>query len=305
VIYKSILETIGDTPTVELQKVTGGTDSSIFVKLESFNPGGSHKIRIAFNMIRSAERMGILIPNSGQTIFEPTGGNTGTGIAIAAAVLGYKVVLVIPDNYAPEKQKLLKAFGAKVILSDSRKGNNSHGELAQEIQLEHPDYVMLNQSQNPANPEIHRLATASEIMEDFKDERIDYLVASIGTGGHITGIGEVLKKEKPDVVVVGVQPEGCELLNNKFVPHQIQGLAVGIIPKVLNVSIIDRMISVRFDEAVQMMKELMRKEGLSVGISSGANIVAALKIVQEEKKGVNILTLAYDSATDYLDVLDC
>jgi len=299
------LETIGDTPTVELQKVTGGTDSSIFVKLESFNHGGSHKIRIAFNMIRSAERMGILIPNSGQTIFEPTGGNTGTGIAIAAAVLGYKVVLVIPDNYAPEKQKLLKAFGAKVILSDSRKGNNSHGELAQEIQLEHPDYVMLNQSQNPANPEIHRLATASEIMEDFKDERIDYLVASIGTGGHITGIGEVLKKEKPDVVVVGVQPEGCELLNNKFIPHQIQGLAVGIIPKVLNVSIIDRMISVRFDEAVQMMKELMRKEGLSVGISSGANIVAALKIVQEEKKGVNILTLAYDSATDYLDVLDC
>ncbi|MBH8554955.1 PLP-dependent cysteine synthase family protein [Nostocaceae cyanobacterium CENA357] len=303
-IYNSILETVGNTPIVKLNKATFGTNSSIFVKLETFNPGGSHKIRIAFNMIRSAERMEILKPNSGQTILEPTGGNTGIGIAIAASVLGYKVVLVIPDNYATEKQKLLKAFGVEVVLSDSRNGNNSHGELAQEIQLEHPDYVMLNQSQNPANPETHRLTTAKEILADFKDEKIDYFVASIGTGGHITGIGEVLKKELPNIVIAGVQPKGCDLLCNKFIPHKIQGLAVGMIPKVLNIDIVDKMISIEFDEAVMMMKNLMKKEGLLVGISSGANIAAALKIAQEDTRKINILTLAYDSAADYLDVLD-
>ncbi|TAG90378.1 MAG: pyridoxal-phosphate dependent enzyme, partial [Oscillatoriales cyanobacterium] len=204
----------------------------------------------------------------------------------------------------------LKALGAKIILSDSRKGGNSHGELAMEIQIENPEYVMLNQGQNPANPEIHRLTTAPEILEDFQNETIDYFIASIGTGGHITGIGEILKKEKPKVTIIGVQPDGCELLENKFFPHNIQGLAVGIIPKVLNVNIIDRMISVTFEESLQMMKNLSVKEGLSVGISSGANVAAALKVVEEvqQKKQlhhkVNILTMAYDSAIDYLDLFD-
>lgn len=312
-ICNSILETIGQTPVIKLNNIIDECWKSkvaIYIKNETFNPGGSHKTRIAFNMIKDAEKQGILKPNTGQTIVEPTGGNTGAGLAMAGAIRGYRVLLVIPDNYSPQKQKLLKALGAEIILSDSRKGGNSHGELAMEIQLENPDYVMLNQGQNPANPEIHRLTTAPEILKDFPDESIDYFIGSIGTGGHITGIGEVLKKEKPEVTIVGVQPSGCELLENKFVPHQIQGLAVGIIPKVLNVNIIDRMISVTFEESLEMMKLLIRKEGLLVGLSSGANLAAAKKIVEELQqqqpltKKVNILTMAYDSAIDYLDLLD-
>ena len=314
-LYNSVLQTIGQTPMIQLKNLVEIDDYlksnfAIYIKIETFNPGGSHKSRIAFNMIKDAENQGILKPNTGQTILEPTGGNTGIGIAMAGAVLGYRVVLVIPDNYSLQKQKLLKALGAKIILSDSHKGSQSHGELALEILFENPDYVMLNQFGNPANPEIHRRTTAQEILEDFPDESIDYFVAGIGTGGHITGIGEILKQEKPEVTVVGVQPSGCELLDNKFVPHQIQGLAVGIIPKVLNVKIIDRMISVTFEESLEMMKLLILKEGLLVGLSSGANLAATLKIVEELRqhaqltKKVNILTMAYDSAIDYLDFLD-
>lgn len=312
-LYDSILKTIGKTPVIKLNNIIDKSLESqiaIYIKNETFNPGGSHKSRIAFNMIKDAETKGILRPNTGQTILEPTGGNTGTGIAIAGAVLGYRVVLVIPDNYSPQKQKLLKAFGAEIILCDSSKGGQSHGELALEILFNNPNYVMLNQFGNPANPEIHRLTTALEILEDFQNQSIDYFVAGIGTGGHITGIGEILKQEKSEVTIIGVQPSGCELFKNQFVPHQIQGLAVGIIPNVLNVNIIDRMISVTFEESLNMMKTLIRKEGLSVGLSSGANLAAALKIVEELKdnqqltKKINILTIAYDSVIDYLDLLD-
>ena len=313
-LYNSILETIGKTPVIKLQKVIEqfleSSKIAIYVKNETFNPGGSHKTRIAFNMIKDAEKKGILKPNSGQTILEPTGGNTGLGIAIAGAVLGYKVILIIPDNYSPQKQNLLKALGAKIILSDSKKGGNSHGELALEILFDNPNYVMLNQSSNPANPEIHRLTTAQEILADFSDKSIDYFVGGIGTGGHITGIGEILKKENPNIQIIGVQPNGCEIFKNQFIPHKIQGLAVGIIPDVLNINIINKMISVTFEESRQMMKYLIRQEGLLVGLSSGANLAAALKIVHELNqnqplnKEVNILTMAYDSAIDYLELLD-
>jgi cysteine synthase len=276
--------------------------------MENFNPGGSHKIRPAWNMILSAEQEGILKRNTGQTILELTGGNTGLGIAMTAAILGYRVVLVIPNNYSQDKQEKLKLLGVEIILSDSSRGGNSHGELAMEIQLENPDYVMLNQCQNPANPAIHRQTTAQEILRDFEDLSIDYFVSGIGTGGHITGIGEVLKQEYPQVQIVGVQPCGCDLLANKFVLHQIQGLAVGIIPKVLNVEIVDRMIDVTYEESLAMMIAATRQEALLVGLSSGANLAAVSKIVEELRgkqleKPIHILTMAYDSVFDYMDLL--
>jgi len=308
-IYDSVLEKIGQTPIFKLNNIMDEFQQfklGIYLKDETYNPGGSHKSRIAFNMIRDAERKGILKPNTGQTILEPTGGNTGTGIAMVGSRRGYRVILVIPDNYSPRKQETLKKFGAKIILSDSGKGGNSHGELAMNIQLENPDYVMLNQGQNPANPNIHRLTTAREILEDFKDEPIDYFVGGIGTGGHITGVGEILKQAKPEVKIIGVQPLGCDLLNNKFIYHKIQGLAVGIIPQVLNVNVIDRMISVTFEESDQMMNVLTKREGLSLGISSGANLAAVFKIIkeldrhQEFNRKVNILTMGYDSVNDYI-----
>jgi cysteine synthase len=304
VIYESLLESVGGTPVVRLARLTAGLPGEVYVKLESANPGGSHKTRIALNMIQAYEQVGVLVPGSGQTILEPTGGNTGMGIAIAAAVLGYRAVLVIPDNYSPAKQRLLAAFGAEIVLSDSERGNNSHGELAAQIQQEHPEYVMLNQAFNPANPDIHRKTTACEILEDFESRQLDCFVAGIGTGGHITGIGEVLREHWPSIRIIGVQPSGCELLEERFVKHRIQGLAVGMIPPVLNVRVIDEMVSVEQDEAVEAMTLTMRREGISIGISSGANIAAALRLAQTAEVGTRILTMVYDGAADYVELLD-
>jgi len=303
-ILDNIVQGIGNTPIVRLRNIGSDSGSSIYVKLEMFNPGGSHKTRIAFNMIKSAETEGRLRPGVGDTILEPTGGNTGMGVAIAGAVLGYKVVLVIPDNYSESKQRLLRAFGTTVINSDSRLGNNSHGQLAMELQFQNPDYVMLNQAANPANPDIHRKTTAQEILTDFSGTEIHSFVGGIGTGGHITGIGEVLKDKRPGVQIIGVQPEGCDLLKGVFVPHKIQGLAVGIIPPVLNVGLIDRMFTVSFTEAKTMMRRMMTEEGLSVGLSSGANIAASLQLASEIGPGHSVLTMAYDAATDYAELLE-
>jgi cysteine synthase len=307
-IYDSILDTIGNTPVIDISDFYNAPGINVYKKMENLNPGGSHKIRPAWNMILAAEREGILKRNTGQTILEPTGGNTGLGIAMTAAILGYRVVLVIPNNYSQDKQAKLKLFGVEIILSDSSRGGNSHGELAMEIQIDNPDYVMLNQGQNPANPEIHRQTTAQEILRDFQDLSIDYFVGGIGTGGHMTGIGEVLKQKYPQVQIVGVQPCGCDLLANKFVLHQIQGLAVGIIPKVLNVEIVDRMIDVTYEESLAMMVAATRQEALLVGLSSGANLAAVSKIVEELRgkqleKPIHILTMAYDSVFDYMDLL--
>lgn len=312
-IYNSVLENIGKTPVFKLNHLCNQnkqSEFSIYIKDESYNPGGSHKTRVAYNLIKDAERQGRLKPNTGQTIIEPTGGNTGKGLAIAGNLLGYKVILVIPNNYSRQKQKMLKNLGAEVISPNSNKEFNSHGELAITLLMEHPEYVMLNQMNNPANPEIHKLTTGLEILEDFQNINIDYFVAGIGTGGHITAIGQMLKEVNPEVKIIGVQPSGCEILNNKFTSHQIQGISVGVKPKVLNPQVIDRMISVTFEEALVMMQELTKKESLLVGLSSGANMAAVLKILQElkqhnsSKKHINILTMAYDSLSDYLDLLD-
>lgn len=299
-IFDSIIDLIGKTPIVRLASVSADTGLSVYAKLESFNPGRSHKARIALGMVLDAEHKGRLVRGCGQTILEPSGGNTGIGLAMIGNVLGYKVILVIPDNYSPEKRRLLEMYGATVVLSDSRRGNNSHGEKAMEMQLEHPDYVMLNQQRNPANPEAHRQATAREIMEEFADHSLDAFVGGIGTGGHITGIGEVLKQWRPGIQVFGVEPEQCDLLRGKHAPHDIQGLSIGIVPDVLNLSVLDGMIRVSRDECLLMVKQVMQRDAISLGISSAANLVAVSKLAPRLKPRADVLTVIYDDVDSYL-----
>lgn len=299
---RSILETVGNTPIIHLENFSNSVKCEVYAKLENFNPGGSHKVRIAIGMIIEAERRGILKRGSGQTILEPSGGNTGIGLAIAAALFGYKAILVIPDNYSPDKQLILRLYGAEVVLSDSRRGNNSHGEKAMEIQLRNPDYVMLNQQRNPANPDTHRTTTSKEILACFEDISIDCFVGGIGTGGHITGIGECLKQRWPGIRIAGVEPEGCDMINNVHAYHEIQGLSVGLIPDTLNVDIIDRMVRVTKGECMDMVAHIMRTDAISLGISSAANFVAIEKLIPETiAPGSVILTMVYDGVEQYLE----
>lgn len=302
-IADSVLEAIGGTPLVRLSRVDPELGRELLVKLELLNPGGSHKVRIALNMILAAERDGELVRGSGQTIIESTGGNTGIGLAMAAAILGYRLVLVIPDNYSPSKQRLLRSYGADVRLSDHRLGNNSHAEMALRLLFDNPDWVMLNQQANPANPAIHEETTAVEILSAMDGRVPDLMVAGVGTGGHITGVGRVLKERNPNLRIVAVQPEGCSLRENRFVPHGIQGLAVGLVPAVLDLSLVDDEIQVSYADAVDMMRRLMRTEGLAVGISSAANVVAACRLARQLPADTTTLTFAYDGVLDYLDAL--
>ncbi|OQR34745.1 cysteine synthase [Pseudomonas sp. T] len=299
-IHHSLLHIIGNTPVVRLPAFSAETGFDVYAKLESLNPGGSHKSRIALAMVRDAEERGVLVPGSGQTIIEPSGGNTGIGLAIAANILGYRLVLVIPDNYSPEKQQLLRLYGAEVVLSDSRRGNNSHGERAMELQLEHPEYVMLNQQRNPANPAIHRRTTAQEVLRDFQDFPPDCLVAGIGTGGHITGLGEVLKAHWPTLGVFGVEPEECDLLHNCHARHGIQGLSIGLVPAVLNLAVLDGMLKVSRHDCLARARKTLREDGLSLGLSSAANLAAIALMTDEWMKGTRVLTLVYDSVDSYL-----
>ncbi|KRP58934.1 PLP-dependent cysteine synthase family protein [Pseudomonas trivialis] len=299
-LHNSIIDAIGHTPTVRLAQFSEDLGIEVYAKLESLNPGGSHKARIALGMILDAERRGVLIRDSGQTLIEPSGGNTGIGLVMAANVLGYKVVLVIPDNYSPEKQKLLRLYGARVVLSDSRLGNNSHGEKCMELQLENPSYVMLNQQRNGANPQTHRDTTAPEILRDFGELRADYFVSGIGTGGHITGIGETLKAAWPGLRVMGVEPEECDLLKDRHAPHDIQGLSIGLIPSILNLDVIDGMLKVSHRACVDMIKRIMRTDAISLGLSSAANMVAIAQLAPELPPETVVLTLVYDNADSYL-----
>lgn len=303
-LYGSVLEAIGRTPVVRLARLDADLGRQVYVKLELLNPGGSHKVRIALNMVLDAEHQGFLERNSGQTIIESTGGNTGIGLAMASAVLGYRLVLVIPDDYSPAKQRLLRAYGAEVMLSDHRRGNNSHNELAMKLLLQNPDWVMLNQQINPANPAAHEEYTSQEILGSFGEDLPDAMVAGVGTGGHLTGVGRVLRKHKPDLRIGAVVPEGCSLLGDCFVPHGIQGLSIGVVPPVLDTGLIDDEISVRESDAIAMMGRLMRTEGLAVGVSSAANAVAALEYARRLPEGSKVLTFAYDGAHEYLDALE-
>jgi len=298
VIGDTLLDFVGNTPIVKIQKICPNDAGDIYVKLEDFNPGGSIKTRIALSMIIDAEKKGILKPNSGQTIIEPTGGNTGIGLSIIGAIRGYNVVLVVPDNYSKNKMKISEAYGARVILSDSRTGNNSHIKLVEKILSQNDDYIYLDQFSNLSNPLAHYEITGQEIVQSL--DCVDSFVAGIGSGGTIMGIGKAIKEKFADAIIVGVQPKGCDVLKGKAIPHSIEGLAVGIMPKFLDSNVINKVISVDFPDVVAVKEDLAKKEGLFLGLSSSANICGALNMAKELGKGSKIVTIAPDGGRNYL-----
>tara|TARA_Y100001960_G_scaffold147239_1_gene155816 strand:+ start:83 stop:994 length:912 start_codon:yes stop_codon:yes gene_type:complete len=277
--FVNSLELIGGTPLVKLNSVTPKNGANIFAKLESFSPGGSVKDRIALAMVEDAEKKGILKP--GSTIIEPTSGNTGIGLALVGAVKGYNVVLVMSENMSIERRRILESFGAKTELSRAEFGMEGTIERAEELLEENPDYFMPQQFNNPANPEAHRNTTAPEIIEAMKSKSVDGFVAGIGTGGTITGVGEVLKKEYGEVKIVGVEPATSAVLSgNPPGPHKIQGIGAGFKPNVLNLELLDEILPVSDDNAFLFAQRLGKEEGIIVGSSSGAACYAANEVAK-------------------------
>jgi cysteine synthase A len=293
-----ITELIGNTPVVRLNKVAGKDDAVIWTKLESFNPGGSVKDRICLSMIEAAEKEGKIKP--GATIIEPTSGNTGIGLAMVCAAKGYKLVLTMPETMSVERRMLLKAYGAELILTPGSEGMKGAVMRAEELAKENKNYFIPQQFKNPANPEIHRRTTAQEILRQVK-ESIDAFVSGVGTGGTITGVGEVLKSKYPGIKIVAVEPAASPVLSGGTPgPHKIQGIGAGFIPDVLNMKIIDAIITVKDDEAKETAVRLAEKEGLLVGISSGAAAFAALKVARELGKGKTVVVIFPDTGERYL-----
>ncbi len=294
---RSILDLIGSTPVVKLRSLPGRNDAEVWAKMESFNPGGSVKDRICLNMIETAEREGKLKP--GDTIVEPTSGNTGIGLALIAAVKGYRLILTMPDTMSEERRSLLTAYGARLILTPDTKGMGGAIHKAEELIEEHSDYFMPQQFNNPANPEMHRRTTAQELLKQFK--RIDAFVAGVGTGGTITGVGEVLKKKMKDVRVCAVEPAASPVIaGGEPGYHKIQGIGAGFIPAVLNRDILDDVIGVSDQDAAACSRRLASEEGILVGISSGAACCAALKVAKTLGKGHIIVTVFADKGEHYL-----
>ena len=298
--HKQITELIGGTPLVRLNQLSREGAATIYAKVESFNPGGSVKDRICLNMIDEAEHQGRLKP--GSTIVEPTSGNTGIGLALVAAVRGYKLILVMPESMSMERASLLSSYGAQLVLTAAWEGMKGSIKEAETIVAQNPSYFMPDQFSNPANPAVHRKTTAVEIW-DALDGRIDAFVTAVGTGGTITGCGEVFKERNPGIHVIAVEPAGSPVLSGGDPgPHKIQGIGAGFIPKVLNRSILDRVITVTDDEAYQTSKLLAKKEGLLVGISAGANVFAAQKVAEELGPGKNVVTILPDTGERYISV---
>ncbi|MCK9485000.1 MAG: cysteine synthase A [Candidatus Marinimicrobia bacterium] len=297
-IYSDILKTIGKTPLVRINKLTAGMKVEIYAKIEFFNPGGSVKDRIALNMIEDAERRGIL--KTGMTIIEPTSGNTGIGLAMIAAVKGYPVVFTMPETMSIERRKILRQFGARIILTPGNKG--MAGAVAEAERLAQQDgYFMPQQFNNPANPEIHRKSTAHEIIEDLGDRVPDYFIAGVGTGGTLSGVGEILKKKYPAVRIVAVEPSASPVLSGgQPNPHKIQGIGAGFIPQILNLNIIDEIIQVDDESAIQTARHLATEEGILTGISAGANMLAALQIAKRSHTEQLLITIFPDTGERYL-----
>ena len=299
-IADSVLDLIGGTPLVRLRRLPEASGARVLAKIEARNPGASVKDRIAAAMVEDAERRGVLKP--GATIVEPTSGNTGVGLAMVAAVKGYRLILTMPEDYSVERQRLFARFGAEIHLTPAIEGMSGAVFAAQELCREHPDYFMPQQFQNPANPEIHRRTTALEILE-ATEGRLDAFVAGVGTGGTITGVGEVLKSKLPGVLVVAVEPAKSPVLSGgPFRPHGIQGIGASFVPGVLNRSVIDRIVTVRDEDAVAWSRRLSREEGLLAGISSGAAAWAACQVAAELTPAQTVVTILPDTGERYLSL---
>lgn len=297
-IYQSVTELVGHTPIVKLNKVVGEDSADFYVKLEFYNPGSSVKDRIALAMIEKAEKDGSL--KAGNTIVEPTSGNTGIGLAMIGAAKGYRVVIVMPETMSIERRKLMQAYGAELILTPGSEGITGSINKAKEL-AEQEGYFMPLQFENPANPEIHEKTTGKEIENAFESKGLDAFVAGIGTGGTITGAGRELKRVYPDLKIYGVEPaESAILEGGQPGPHKIQGIGTGFVPKVLDTEIFDQAIAVSSEDAMATAREVGRKEGLLVGISSGAAIHAALKVAKELGKGKKVLSIVPDNGERYL-----
>ena len=298
----NVLETIGNTPHIRLNRLFGDK-AEVWVKSERSNPAASIKDRIALSMIDEAERTGKLKP--GGIIIEPTSGNTGIGLAMVAAVKGYRLILVMPDSMSVERRRLMLAFGAEFDLTPREKGMKGAIARAEELIAQTPGSWMPQQFENPANLEVHRRTTAQEILTDFRDQPLDALITGVGTGGHITACAEVLKKEWPDFKVFAVEPTLSPVLSGgQPSPHPIQGIGAGFIPAIMNLDLMDGVIQVTPDDAKEMARRCAREEGLLVGISSGAALAAVAQKIPELGDRPRILTFNYDTGERYLSVAD-
>ena len=299
-VYDSILDLVGKTPLVELKRIEEkeGLQAKLIAKVESFNPAGSVKDRIAKAMIEDAEAKGLL--KEGSVIIEPTSGNTGIGLAAAATVKGYRMILTMPETMSAERRNIVKAYGAEVVLTDGTKGMKGAIEKADELAKEIPNSFIAGQFVNPANPETHKKTTGPEIWEDT-DGAVDIFVAGVGTGGTITGTGEYLKEKKPEVKIVAVEPASSPVLSDGVSgPHKIQGIGAGFVPDTLNTSIYDEIIKVENEDAFETGKYLAAEEAILAGISSGAALYAAIQLAKrEENKGKTIVVLLPDNGDRY------
>lgn len=299
-IAKDILDLIGGTPLVKLNHLVDDNMAEVIVKLESFNPGGSVKDRICWSMIEDAEKSGTLKP--GGIIVEPTSGNTGIGLAMVSAVKGYKLVLTMPETMSMERRYILKQYGADIVLTPGSEGMGGAIRKAEEIVKETAGAFMPQQFKNPANPEIHRKTTAREILDDTGNN-LDVFVSGVGTGGTVTGVGEIIKKELPNVKTVAVEPQNSPVMSGgKPGPHKIQGIGAGFVPDVLNMDYVDEIRKVTDEDAFVTARKLAKEEGLLVGISSGAACWVALEIAREAGKGKRVLVVLPDTGERYFSV---